>query len=393
MRVGLVLPHASPDAPALAPVPAEQQAVTRVATELTARGHDVRLYEPGADEATPSTGFQRERVPVEAPVAAPVQRLVSHVSSFGRWLADRWTRGWAPDVVHGHYWVGGLAAATAVRSTRIPVVQTFLSLGAERRRSLGAAYADLGERVTFERALGRAVDEAVAYSDDEAEELTRMGLARANVTVVPPGVDTGLFRPEGDAQPRSDRPRIVSVGLDDGHGQDDVVRAMRLVGDAELVILDGPVTTRTTAHAEARRLAALAASLGVGDRVRLVDTVAEEELPGWFRSADVVACAPRCTPSDALALQAMACATPVVGYAVGSVAESVVHEVTGRLVTPGDERELAISLRRMVTDGTERFAYANAAVDRVRCRYTWDRTAAALERVYERAVDRRRPSA
>jgi glycosyltransferase involved in cell wall biosynthesis len=89
----------------------------------------------------------------------------------------------------------------------------------------------------------------------------------------------------------------------------------------------------------------------------------------------------------------MACATPVVGYAVGSVAESVVHEVTGRLVTPGDERELAISLRRMVTDGTERFAYANAAVDRVRCRYTWDRTAAALERVYERAVDRRRPSA
>src|SRR4051812_4634716 len=182
MRVGLVCPHASPDVPALAPVPDTHEHATRVATELTARGHDVRLYEPEGAVAEASYTF--ERVPVEAPAAAPLSRLTGHVASFGRWLADRWSREWRPDVVHGHFWVGGLAAATAVRSTRIPVVQTFHSLGAEKRRHLGAAYQGPGARVTFERALGRAVDQAVAYSTDEADELTRMGLPRANVTVV-----------------------------------------------------------------------------------------------------------------------------------------------------------------------------------------------------------------
>ncbi|MDP9820129.1 glycosyltransferase involved in cell wall biosynthesis [Spirilliplanes yamanashiensis] len=364
-------------------MPETHEHVTRVATELSVRGHDVRLYEPEGNASGGS--FTVERVPVEAPSAAPVSRLTSHVASFGRWLADRWTREWRPDVVHGHFWVGGLAAATAVRSTSIPVVQTFHSLAAEQRRHLGSAYAGPGERATLERALGRAVDQAVAYSGDEADELTRMGLPRANVTVVPPGVDTELFHPEGDAQPRAGRPRILAVGLDAGHGQDDVIRALRLVADAELVVVG-----RGARHAEARRLQELAASVGLGDRVRIVDGVAEHELPAWYRSADVVACAPAHSGAARVALEAMACAVPVVGYAVGPTGECVVDKVTGRLVTPGDVRELGNGLRRLTTDGTERFAYANAAVDRVRVRYTWERTAAGLERVYERAVDSRR---
>ena len=382
MRVGLVCPHANPGEPWLASVPETHEHVTQVATELSVRGHDVRLYEP---EGRDSRGtFTVERVPVEAPTAA-VSRLTSHVATFGRWLADRWTREWRPDVVHGHFWVGGLAAATAVRSTSIPVVQTFHSLAAEQRRHLGSAYKGPGERATLERALGRAVDQAVASSGDEADELTRMGLPRANVTVVPPGVDTGLFQPEGDAQPRAGRPRILAVGLDAGHGQDDVIRALRLVADAELVIVG-----HGARHAEARRLRELAAHTGVGDRVHIVDDVAEQELPTWYRSADVVACAPAHSGTTRVALEAMACAVPVVGYAVGPTAECVVDKVTGRLVAPGDVRELGNGLRRLTTDGTERFAYANAAVDRVRVRYTWERTAAGLERVYERAVDNRR---
>ena len=384
MRVGLVCAHASPDVPALAPGPDTHAHANRVAAELTARGHDVRLYEPGGADRAGS--FTVVRVPVEPPAAGPVTRLTTHVASVGRWLADRWSREWRPDVVHGHFWVGGLAAATAVRSTSIPVVQTFHSLGAEQRRHLGSAYGSPGERVTLERALGRAVDQAVAYCGDQADELTRMGLPRANVTVVPPGVDTDLFRPDGEARPRTATPRVLAVGLDPGHGQDDVIRALRLVADAELVI----VGHGRAHHAEARRLAEVAAQAGVGDRVRIVDEVPDAELPAWYRSADVVACAPHHTGPAPAALQAMACAVPVVGYTVGPIGECVVHEVTGKLVAPGDVRELGNGLRKLVSGGAERFAFGNAAVDRVRVRYTWDRTAAELERVYERAVERRR---
>lgn len=50
-----------------------------------------------------------------------------------------------------------------------------------------------------------------------------------------------------------------------------------------------------------------------------------------------------------------------------------------------------MTLRRLLADNAGRFAYGHAAVDRVRCSYTWERTAGALERLYERVVGRRRP--
>lgn len=87
----------------------------------------------------------------------------------------------------------------------------------------------------------------------------------------------------------------------------------------------------------------------------------------------------------------MGCGVPVVGYALGGVADTVVDEVTGRLVQLGDVRTLGITLRRLLADDAQRFAYGHAAVDRVRCSYTWDRTAGALERLYERVVRRRHP--
>lgn len=404
MRVGLVCAHAAPPIgdgmPNRSETPAvgTHEHVARVAAELTARGHDVRVYERldrsprlMVDEIA---GYRVERIPVGPLHLAPTSELVPYVPELARWLTDRWAGDWAPDVVHGHYWIGGLAAASAIRDTAIPMVQTFHSLGLEQLRHLGAEYAGPEQRIPLERALTRAVDLAVAHCTGEVEELTRMGLRRAAVAVVPNGVDTDLFSPDGEAVPRDARPRILSAGgLPAGHGQDDLIKAMRFVGDAELVIAGGPPDGGTLAnHAEARRLRELAERSGVAERVRLVGPVPHEEMPPWYRSADVVACTSRYAPAGRVPLEAMACGVPVIGYARGGVADTVVDEVTGRLVPPGDVRGLGVTLRRLLSDDAERFAYGHAAVDRVRCSYTWDRAAGALERIYERVVRRRRPA-
>ena len=401
MRVGLVCAHAGPPAEVRGQSTGTHQHVARVAAELTGRGHDVRVYERRDDPDAPTTseiaGYRVERAPVGPSTRTPTASLVPHVPEFGRWLTDRWAADWAPEVVHGHFWIGGLAAASAVRETVIPVVQTFHSLGVEQLRHLGRAYTGPGERIPLELALTRAVDMAVAQCTDEVDELTRMGLQRASVVVVPAGVDTARFTPEGEAVSRERRPRILSVGgLAPGHGQEDLIRAMRLVGDAELVIAGGPPGAAGAGgnlanHAEARRLRELAEQTGVADQVRLVGAVPHEQMPGWYRSADVVACTPRYASAGRVPLEAMACGVPVVGYAQGGIADTVVDEVTGRLVPPGDVRGLGVTLRRLLAADAERFAYGHAAVDRVRCSYTWDRTAGALERLYERVVHRRRP--
>ncbi|MFD6262822.1 glycosyltransferase [Micromonospora chalcea] len=395
MRVGLVCAHAgsSTDGPTVG----TQEHIARVAAELAARGHDVRVYERRAAAAQPALteldGYRVERVPVGPPDVLSTAELVPFVAEYGRWLAGQWAGDWTPDVVHGHYWVGGLAAAHAVRATDIPVVQTFHSLGVEQLRHLGPRYGGPGERIPLERALTRAVDVAVAQCNDEVDELTRMGLQRTAVAMVPTGVDTGQFHPDGEAAPRDQRPRILSVGgLAPGHGQDDLIRAMRLVGDAELVIAGGPPAERLDGHAEARRLRELAERAGVAEQVKLVGAVPHDQMATWYRSADVVACTPHYASAGRVSLEAMACGVPVVGYAMGGIADAVVDEVTGKLVPPGDVRTLGVTLRRLLSDNAGRFAYGHAAVDRVRCSYTWERTATALERLYERVIGRRRPA-
>ncbi len=394
MRVGLVCAHAGPsvDGPAVG----THQHIARVAAELAARGHDVRVYErrdePDQPDVTEADGYRLERVPVGPPAPLPTAELVPYVAEFGGWLARQWSGDWTPEVVHGHYWLGGLAAAHAVRETDIPVVQTFHSLGIEQLRHLGQRYDGPGERIPLERALTRAVDIAVAQCNDEVDELTRMGLQRTAVAMVPTGVDTAQFHPDGEAAPRDQRSRILSVGgLSPGHGQDDLIRAMCLVGDAELVIAGGPPAEQLASHAEARRLRELAERTGVAEQVKLVGAVPHDQMATWYRSADVVACTPHYSSAGRVSLEAMACGVPVVGYAMGGIADAVVDEVTGKLVPPGDVRTLGVALRRLLADNAGRFAYGHAAVDRVRCSYTWERTAAALERLYERVITRRPP--
>ncbi len=396
MRVGLVCAHADPSRRAGGPAVGTHQHIARVATELAGRGHDVRLYErrDAPDQAATATadGYLVERVPVGPAAAVATAELVGNVAEYGRWLTDRWADDWAPEMVHGHYWLGGLAAAHAVRETDIPIVQTFHSLGLEQLRRLGARYRAPAERIPLERALVRVVDIAVAQSNDEVDELARMGLQRASVALVPPGVDAELFHPDGEAAPREARPRILSVTtLDPGHGQEDLIRVIRMAGDAELVIVGGPPGDRLAGHAEARQLQELAEHNGVADQVTLVGAVPHEQLATWYRSADVVACTSGYASAGRVSLEAMACGVPVVGYAMGGIADAVVDEVTGRLVPPGDVRALGVTLRRLMTDSAERFAYGHAAVDRVRCSYTWERTGAALERLYERVARCRAP--
>jgi glycosyltransferase involved in cell wall biosynthesis len=114
----------------------------------------------------------------------------------------------------------------------------------------------------------------------------------------------------------------------------------------------------------------------------MVGRVPREDMPAWYRSADVVACAPWYEPFGLTPLEAMACGVPVIAYAVGGLAESVIDGVTGTLVPPRDIRRLAAALRSVLSDEVRRMSYASAAVDRVRSRYTWERTAADVERVY-----------
>ncbi|MFI5908033.1 glycosyltransferase [Dactylosporangium sp. NPDC051541] len=385
MRIALISEHASPLVPPGAQDAGGQNThVRELSTALAALGHDVRVYTRRDATGRPPTvamgdGVSVVHVPVGPAEALPKDALLPYMGDFGRWLGAQWDRDpWAPDVVHAHFWMSGLAALTAAGPLRLPVVQTFHALGIVKRRHQGAADTSPPQRIGFERHIGRHADRVVAQCRDEARELTRLGVPRNRIALVPSGVDLDRFTPDGPpvALAPAGR-RIVSVGrLVERKGFADLIRALPLVPHAACHILGGP------ADAEAARLRRVAKECGVLERVHLEGPVPAAEMPAWYRAADVVAAVPWYEPFGLTPLEAMACGRPVVATAVGGLLDTVVEGVTGDLVPARDPHAIGHALRRLLDDDMRRYGYAAAALDRARTRYSWRRTAEQLEALY-----------
>jgi D-inositol-3-phosphate glycosyltransferase len=390
MRIAMISEHASPLA-VLGGVDAggQNQHVAELSAALAEDGHEVRVYtrrvDPDAPEEVPlRPGVVVEHVPAGPAAAVPKDALLPYMGIFGEWLLGRWKDGpWAPDVVHAHFWMSGLAALTARGRYPVPVVVTYHALGTVKRRYQGPADTSPPQRIGYERVLGRQADAVVAQCNDELDEMIALGIPRERIHLIPSGVDSGHFTPRGKAEPRGPLSRILCVGrLVERKGYADLIRALPAIPNAECVIVGGPPVPELAGDPVARKLTALAGSVGVAERVRLVGGVSREEMPRWYRSADVLACPAWYEPFGLTPLEAMACGTPVVAYGVGGFTDTVVEGVTGHLVPARDHRTLATTLRKLLREPSRMMAYGTAAVDRARSCYSWRRTADQLGRLY-----------
>jgi glycosyltransferase involved in cell wall biosynthesis len=391
MRIAMISEHASPLA-ALGGEDAGGQNVhvADLSVALAEQGHDVRVYTRRDSPELPTSVPVRDGVTVVHVPAGPAEpvgkdALPPYMPAFGEWLTAQWTSGdWLPDVAHAHFWMSGTAAVIAGRRTGVPVVQTYHALGTVKRRYQGAADTSPPQRIRCERALGQLVGRVIAQCRDEVRELVHMGVPRSRMTVIPSGVDSQRFTPDGPVAPRDPgRPRILTVGRFVARkGFDDVLRALRRVPEAECVVIGGPPADRLADDPLAAQLWEIARSHHVADRVRLIGGVPPGEMPRWYRSADVLAVAPWYEPFGLVPLEAMACGVPVVATAVGGLTDTIVAGRTGDLVPPRDPRALGVVLRRLLDDPGRRFAYASAALERVRRCYSWQRAAERLGAVY-----------
>jgi D-inositol-3-phosphate glycosyltransferase len=387
MRIAMISEHASPLG-----VGGQQSHVAELSGALAEQGHDVRVYtrrdSPDLPSVVPlSEGVRVVHVPAGPARVVPADLLLPYLGDFAQWLGNEWRDGdWMPTVAHAHFWTSGLAAVTAARQVGIPVVQSFHELGEADKTEQGPS------RAGYERALGRAVDRVVVQSQDEVRGLVRIGVPRTQLTLVPAGVDSNRFSPEGPAAERDPQtPRILSVGrLVEHKGFGDVIQAMRYVPGAEYLVVGGPAAEQLKADPQARKLRALAEHFKVADRFRLIGGVPAGDMPRWYRSADLLVSAPWNAEFELSPLEAMACGVPVIGTAVGGLTETVVDGLTGDLVAARDPRALGGALRRLINDKVRRFTYATAALDRARQAYSWKRVAAQVGSVYSAVAGLRR---
>ncbi len=321
------------------------------------------------------------------PAAAFLQRLTGRAGPWPEIL-----RPYAPVLVHAHFAPDGLMALPIARALGTPLVTSLrgYDVNVYPARMLASGrltwmrYALLGSRLRREGDLFLAVSEglrrqAIARGFPEARTFTHYN-----------GVDLGRFRPD----PAAAEPGLVlHVGrLVEKKGTAGLLRAFaglaRERPQARLAVIgEGPLSPS---------LKALAAALGLADRVRFLGPLPHEQVDGWMRRAWVLA-APSVTAGDGDAeglpnvlVEAAASGLPAVGTRHAGIPETIEDGETGLVVPERDEPALAQALGGILDSADLRGRLAAAARSLAESRFDAERQARRLEAHYDRLLAARR---
>lgn len=324
--------------------------VRELSRELGRGGIFVDVFTRWTDPTDPPIEPLGERVRLiriaAGPIAPlPTSELLPHVAEFAcrvRRFAERAEHPY--DLVHSHYWLSGVAGMTLARLWHAPHVAMFHTVERLKGERLGAAAAILttgGERrADYEGQIAASADCVVVATAHEREQLERIyGLGASRFEIIPCGVDLETFTPATPTQRRaaraalglSEAPVLLAVGrLDPIKGSDLLLEAasqMRV--PAQVVLVGGDLD----GDPELERLRARATELGLGARVTFPGAVPQHELPRYYHAASALVVASRYESFGLVAVEALACGTPVVAAKVGGL-PSIVRDGENGLLIP-----------------------------------------------------------
>jgi glycosyltransferase involved in cell wall biosynthesis len=388
--------------------------VRHLARELTVLGHHVEVIsgqpypelDPGPTlTELPSLDLYREPDPFRTPALREWRDAIDALE-----VATMWTGGFPEpmtfslraarmlarrrgefDVVHDNQSLGyGLLA---MQRAGLPLVATVHHpITVDRALELAEA-PTLGRRLSLRRWYGftrmqtrvvRRIPSLLTVSESSASDIVEaFGVRRDAVRVIPIGVDTTTFRPP--TVPRVPG-RIVVVSSSDSPLKGarvllEAVAKLRTGRDVELVVVGRPKPDGPVARA--------VEDLGIADCVRFVSGLPDAELADLLGSAEVAVVPSLYEGFSIPAVEAMACATPLVASRAGALPEVVGSDGSAAvLVEPGDPSDLADALGGLLDDQPRRTALGVAGRLRVEARFTWSAVAAATAEAYTEAIAR-----
>jgi len=269
------------------------------------------------------------------------------------------------DLIFSHYWLSALAGTYLQQWWHAPHITMFHTLGAVKNAIREGDCLVPGEsepelRIEAERDLVQKCHHIVAPTEREKTELMRhYDASSEKISVVPCGVNLEVFKALGKAQARQylgfDCPPSMRYGgnlgnndkiilfvgrIDPLKGLDKLIKALsylRHIQGLRLVVIGGGEHSQ---H-EIERLRQLACALKIQEAVTFLGLVKYEQLPYFYSAADVCVIPSYYESFGLVALESLACSTPVVATDVGNLKSIIRQGETGYVIKDNTPHRLA----------------------------------------------------
>lgn len=338
-------------------------------------------------------------------VYIPRDELFQHMPEFVNALVEfQQQEGTSYSLAHTNYWMSGWVGLELQRHQHIQLVHTYHSLGAVKYRAVSDIPAIAQTRLAVEKQILEQAHCVVATSPQEREDLEVLVSQLGKIDVIPCGTNVSTFRPISKLDARKqlgigvNEKVVLYVGrFDKRKGIETIVRATselrsQLAQGAEIdlqqlkLLVVGGSDPQEADGAERRRIEAIVTELDLTATTDFVGMVGHDRLPLYYTAADVCVVPSHYEPFGLVAIEAMACGTPVVASAVGGLKFTVISEETGLLVPPQDVSKFAHAIGRILTDDLFARKLRKQASTRVHQNFSWTGVAIQLSDLYRRLL-------
>jgi D-inositol-3-phosphate glycosyltransferase len=323
--------------------------IREIACELGKQGHSVdvytRVHNP-QDHQIYELSRNARLVHLRAGEDEEIHKLAvySHLPAFVNNLESfRKRNNVRYDLIFSHYWLSALAGMYLQQRWRVPHITMFHTLGAVKNAIRERIRPALGEeepelRIETERNLAQNCHRIIASTDKEKRALIRhYGASSQKISVMPCGVNLEHFKIIGKAQAKHqlgfDNDKIILfVGrIDPLKGIDKLIKALpylRNIQGLRLLVIGGGEHSQ---H-EIEQLRKLACNLKIENSITFLDLVKHDRLPYFYSGADLCVVPSYYESFGLVALESLACGTPVVATDVGDFRRIIREGETGYVV-------------------------------------------------------------
>jgi len=305
-------------------------------------------------------------------LATYIPEFVENILEFAR------TKDCCYDLIHSHYWMSGIAAEELAKAWDAPIIQMFHTLGKLKQQiAQNADEAEGDYRIKGELQVIERADKIIASTITEKEQLEGLyGADPGKIDIIPPGVDTSKFYPIPPDEAKEfvgipvDKKMVLFVGrIEPLKG---IKTLLQAIGDLRdngnsgenlcLAVIGGELEGKDGHEsADMKLLNGLRDEYGLGDMVTFLGKRDQDSLPYYYSAAELVVMPSHYESFGMVALESMACGTPVIASLVGGLIHLVEDGVTGYHVPVEDPFALSERISGLLKDKALRYRMGHDA--------------------------------